>query len=77
MEWISIKEKLPLNGDSYLLVTNGRDVWLGDFDPRPHVRQNEKWGVVYNGAPPFDSTEITHWMPLPPLPTKEDFIEHL
>jgi hypothetical protein len=70
MQWISVKERLPVEYIGlYLLVTNGIEVWIGDYDPRP--KPKERWGVVYNGAPPFDSTEITHWMPMPPAPGSE------
>jgi hypothetical protein len=70
MGWISVKERSPVKYVGlYLLVTNGIEVWIGDYVPTH--KPKERWGVVYNGAPPFDSTEITHWMPLPSPPGSE------
>lgn len=57
MRWIDAKSKKPAR-DKYVLVTNGTDVWLGDWS-------GKSWGVVYNGAPPFEATDIKKWMLLP------------
>lgn len=63
MKWINTKDstqKPPIG--LYVIVTNEIDVWLGEWN-------GKEWGVVYNGAPPFDSSDIVKWM-LPPHPIK-------
>ena len=66
--WIEVKRPPSHGGD--VLVTNGADVWIGDYDYRRREIDGGKWAVVWNGAPPFDSTDITHWQELPNPPQK-------
>lgn len=61
--WIRTKTSLPT--DNYdVLVTDGKDVWVGDYNSKRSERDG-KWAVLYNGAPPFDSTDIIAWTFMP------------
>lgn len=64
--WIRCATSLPKD-DENVLVTDGKDVWIGDYNSKRNPRDG-KWAVVYNGAPPFDSTEIIAWMFFPSVP---------
>jgi hypothetical protein len=72
-EWISVKEKLPDNND---------DVWVARA---PKGEEMASFGVgwmstaefwrVYNGDTKdndYRVDDVTHWMPIPPLPPKPD-----
>ena len=63
---MTIHERVPYPGID-VLVTDGKEVWIGDYSPLRNKRDGY-WAVVYDGAPPFDSTEITHWMHFPEPP---------
>ena len=63
--WISVEEELPKVQDWYLCyndVEDGSEVlhWEGDGN----VWMDNDWH--------YKSKEITHWMPLPQPPRKED-----
>jgi len=72
MEWISVKEKVPKKYQR-VLVTDGKEICL-------HYKQSfinwedEKGHDLYCSCPEnhdrcdFREGDITHWMPLPPLP---------
>ncbi len=74
-EWISVKDRLPLSAEGctkfnqvFVLVTDGKfNISLLSFDcgyrPRPYAN----WSAYGD----FDRETITHWMPLPELPTKQ------
>lgn len=64
--WIRCTTSLPKDDES-VLVTDGREVWIGDYNSKRHPRDG-KWAVVYNGASPFDSTEIIAWTFFPSVP---------
>lgn len=62
-EWISVKERLPENDGSYLVIVSE------DKTMPPYVIIR----IFYNGrfeafTEPFEKRIITHWMPLPPTP---------
>lgn len=58
MNWISVKDRLPIN-DDYVLVYNYRDgIHIGYFS-------GKNWDVQYEWAP---HERTTHWMPLPDEP---------
>lgn len=58
--WVRCKTSLPDDGED-VLVTDGREVWIGDYNSKRSARDG-KWGLVYNGSTPFDSTGIIAWM---------------
>lgn len=60
--WIRVATSLPTNRDM-VLVTNGKDVWMGDYSPKANV-----WFVVYDGAPTVNVNEIIAWMYMPSIP---------
>jgi hypothetical protein len=57
-QWISIRDQKPLEGQ-LVLITDGKLIEACEhWDP--------KWKRI------FGDDEITHWMPLPALPGKEN-----
>lgn len=64
--WIRCTTSLPKD-DENVLVTDGKEVWIGDYNSKRNPRYG-KWAIVYNGAPPFDSTEIIAWTFFPSVP---------
>lgn len=64
--WIRCITSVPKD-DEDVLVTDGKSVWVGDYNSKRDVRHG-KWAVMYNGAPPFDSTEIIAWRFMPSIP---------
>jgi hypothetical protein len=66
MGWISAEstpEPLDWSDLKYVLVTDGRSVELGGYDPE------EGWLYEYMGT--LSTMLVTHWMPLPALPQIE------
>ena len=74
-EWISVKEKLPEKGDhTEYLLTDGKHCYVGHYRHKAKVWDHAKLGWVQgtcaDTGEPYDIA-ITHWMPLPELPTHE------
>ena len=78
-EWISVKDRLPGNCSEHflVLVDDGDPGWFGF----PHVSLWETcsvWAETGEYCDPYWEIEdeqeypVTHWMPLPPEPPKED-----
>lgn len=70
-EWVSVEERLPEGADSMVLFTNGKAVTSGY---RNHMfRMSGEEGIY---APAIRKgggyMRVTHWMPIPEPPTKED-----
>lgn len=70
-EWVSVEERLPEESDGMVLFTNGKAVTSGY---RNHMfRMSGEEGIY---APAIRKgggyMRVTHWMPLPEPPTKED-----
>lgn len=67
MDWISVKQQLPQAKHPVLVLTN---VEANDYQEFNHMQvaylEEEKWVTK-------DSllAEVTHWMPLPPLPNEQ------
>ena len=67
MEWISVKDQMPTDGDSVLVscehgvkeatyeLVNGKDKWYVGLTLDEYFVE-------------FGAQQITHWMPLPPAP---------
>ena len=66
--WIRVGTSLPKDNEN-VLVTDGNEVWVGDYNSKRDQRYG-KWAVVYNGSSPFDSTEIIAWMFMPSIPAE-------
>jgi len=60
MEWISVEDRLPKNGDP-VLYYDGYFSFLG------HIDNGYRWHSFYDGD---RHCHVTHWMPLPEPPTK-------
>ena len=58
-EWISVKDRLPEDEKSVLVITKNGKPWVAHYD------------LKWRGWRTSGSTTITHWMPLPE-PPKED-----
>lgn len=67
--WIRCKTDLPKKGEE-VLVTNGKDVWMGSIchTERRGAMPFKEWSLVYDGSPPFSSTEVIAWMFKPYVP---------
>lgn len=62
--WISVEEKLPEDVRDYLVVTDESAVYIAVFT-------GSRWYLSRNGNYVRDG-EVTHWMPLPDLPTGKE-----
>lgn len=68
-QWVSVKERLPEEGDLVLIVANGKsgntithnDAYEMTICPAGKGGYLEMWPILENA-------EITHWMPLPEPP---------
>lgn len=76
MEWISVNDRLPDDGQEVLIYTNGDvvqaylsdDYWKGSYN----VTSNMNDGYVSDRRISKRGTNfdfVTHWMPLPEPPT--------
>lgn len=63
--WIRVSSGPPPDGED-VLVTDGKAVWIGDYSSKR--KPSDPWSIVYNGAPPFDSTDIIAWCFKPHVP---------
>lgn len=63
--WISVHDRLPREGENVLVIDACGIPWLADYTP-----PNEYGGDIWSTEADLHS-EITHWQPLPPLPSKK------
>ena len=66
MEWISVKDRLPLEGQE-VLVLNSKGVNLAEYWPEKNEWTDSNYGCCGNEH----LGKVTHWMPLPKQPPKE------
>ncbi len=68
-QWISVKRSLPIIKNKGVLITDGETIVTASLD------KNGSWGFHgfsgYECEFDFLPDEVTHWMPLPDLPSKE------
>ena len=64
-EWISVIERLPEASGKYIVCTKRGNVYQTKFYSYPENKGGH-WGQKDKGR------SITHWMPLPEAPRKED-----
>lgn len=69
-EWISVKDRLPEEGEYVLCVLKGFNyggkIQVCKFVPADKFKDKPYFEHFRNGFP-----SVTHWMPLPQLPEKE------
>lgn len=69
MKWISVKDKLPLNGQKVLTLK----IFLAEYgwtEPWYYIDSgwySNKEDFIWNGG-----GKTTHWMPLPELPKENE-----
>ena len=61
MEWINVKDRLPINNNE-VLISDTKNVWIGSC--RWHSVDDHSWSVSGMYAP-VKSKDITHWQNLP------------
>lgn len=73
-EWISVKERLPEDGESILMIVSGKPkdnitligvYAIGDYS------DDEGW--IVDEYPEWENPNVIYWMPLPEPP---DEVEH-
>ena len=71
-EWISVKERLPEEGEEYAVVVSGkpcRNVTLDNAIELAVYDRDEGW--ILEMWQEWTNANITHWMPLPEPPKEE------
>ena len=59
MDWISVKDRLPINGESVLVWNYKKEeTYLAEYED----------GMFYEYGRPLNVENTTHWMPLPEQP---------
>lgn len=76
MEWISVKQKLPIHHQKIIFYVKDRDeCFCGFFEITPENRRisSDKKNIFYENLDNwwFEDEEITRWMPLPEPPKDE------
>lgn len=59
--WISVEKRLPRDYADVIMLTHMSDIFMGFYSST-----QQKWQPYNNKE--FDIYEVTHWIPLPPLP---------
>lgn len=70
MEWISVKDRIPPRELDYIIVFDGNDVFTAMFfvnDGKATTFFSCCYGKEY-----LKIKNVTHWMPLPEPPEKND-----
>jgi len=71
-EWISVKERLPEKTGRYQAwIPCGDSGFPSYFDWNAEMKG---WNVTAESGREHEITEVTHWMPLPPPPAREEEI---
>jgi hypothetical protein len=70
MKWIDKNHQLPPDGEfeyssQYVLVSDGKEIGIGNYHS-----DSEYWNYIICGHIERSDNYITHWMPLPELPTQ-------
>ena len=68
-QWIPVEEELPkLTIDDW----RSEDVFFATDDGKNHFGFYSNKGVWFSSVYGFNGHQVTHWMPLPPAPRKEE-----
>lgn len=73
MEWISVKDRLPGDGDKMVLaVVNGKreNITFCNAIELACCSSDEGW--ILEAYPELEDMHVTHWMPLPDLPKEKE-----
>lgn len=73
MKWISVEERLPEDGDAYLVVVKEKRKNKTDWDVHVDVALNYRSYIdgywdTFNDWCEGQEVHISHWMPLPDPP---------
>ena len=68
MEWISVEERLPEEGQEVIYYFGHTGIYVGSFY-RKYVKELDYPFNCFSGSGGFLCDDVTHWMPLPPCPT--------
>ena len=66
--WIPVEERLPEDRGHYLVYSQFGDVWLSEWMQDKEGRWDWYVAPICLGI----ISKVTHWMPLPPAPRKEE-----
>lgn len=66
--WISVKDRLPEENEWVLIVNNNDDTPVQKAKYGIDSHMNDVFTIM--GVGTISGKYVTHWMPLPPIPTK-------
>ena len=70
-EWISVEERLPEEGGTYLVVLKEKHECEKEWNYHVDVASfTFEWDCIFHDWDEGQGIEITHWMPLPEPPKK-------
>lgn len=73
MEWISVKDRLPADGDKTVLaVVNGYREDIVPMSAIELARYSSDEGWILEAYPELEDMHVTHWIPLPDLPKEKE-----
>jgi hypothetical protein len=64
MKWIACKDRMPKDGEDVIFLAFGVDILVGFFS-----ESMQEWCIHYANETYPRKNQVTHWMPLPELPT--------
>ena len=73
--WISVDERLP-EPDGPVLAHNGKWTGVAAWMSGEYLEPLERWQDEHREFIEMMGPAITHWMPLPPLPTSAEGVGH-
>jgi hypothetical protein len=77
MDWIKTSERLPIKpGKRSYEHVDCLVVFKGQVFARPWNCEHECWDDEDGDDHWAEALEVTHWMPIPPLPTPTDVTAH-
>lgn len=77
-EWISVKDRLPEIGEEVFVLILPKE-WDITYDIG-YINSIGYWDTVWHSSQEFQSSKndfITHWMPIPKLPSDYEDADHI